>query len=92
MSASQLALHLAAFAAAPLGVALLLALAHRLVWPRRPLPGGWPGAATLVALAGLLAQAAAVVVQGRDGTMAGWAALLLASASMLWLLGRHWRD
>lgn len=92
MSASQLLLHLTGFAAAPLGVALLLVLAHRLLWPRRALPGGWPAAVAAVALVGLLAQAAAFVVQGRDGTMAGWAALLLASATMLWLLGRHWRD
>jgi len=92
MSGWQLIQHLAAFAAAPLSVGLLLALAHRFIWPRRPLPGGWPGAAALVGLSGLIAQAVAFAVQGRDGTVVGWAALLLTSAGSLWLLGRHWRD
>ena len=38
-----------------------------------------------------VASVAAIMVLGRDGTMSGYAALVLAAASTQWVLGRGWR-
>jgi hypothetical protein len=42
-------------------------------------------------LAGTAALLAALWLFGRDSTMIGYAALVLACASSQWLLGRSWR-
>ena len=53
---------------------------------RRTWRAGW-----INTLAGCLASAAALVVLGRDGEMAGYAALVLAAASSQWMLLRGWQ-
>lgn len=53
---------------------------------RRMWRAGW-----LNTLAGTLASSTALVLLGRDGEMAGYAALVLAAASSQWLLLQGWR-
>ncbi len=53
---------------------------------RRCWRAGW-----LNTLAACLASTAVLVLSGRDGEMAGYAALVLAAASSQWLMQRGWR-
>jgi hypothetical protein len=83
--------HLAGFLAPAAGVALLVSLAARVLLPEGARPGSWLAAWVIGFLAGSAALLAALALTGRDGTMAGYAALVLACASSQWLLGRSWR-
>jgi hypothetical protein len=82
--------HLLGFAAPALAVALLVALAARLVLRGAQRPGF--GVSLLAnALAGLLTLAAGLWWFGRDGKMATYAALVVVVATVQWLVGRAWR-
>ncbi len=90
--------HLLNFLAPACFTGWLLALAGALMPPRvdagpaatgrlqRVWRAGW-----INTLAGSFASAAALGVLGRDGEMAGYAALVLAAASSQWVLMRGWR-
>ncbi len=70
-----------------LGVAVLASGAAKLLW-RQELAGvGWVRLVGWTAAAGAVALVGGLVVFGRDGRMASYAALVLASAGALWWLG-----
>jgi hypothetical protein len=83
--------HLLSFAAPALVVAVVVALAARLVMPAAARPSWW---ASLLANAvtGVVVLAAGLWWFGRDGKMATYAALVAAVATAQWLLGRAWRS
>ena len=80
-------LHLANFVAAPLVVGLLSAAATKLLW-RRALGGiGLARLALMACGAGLLASIGGLLLLGRDGAMATYAAMIVATAAALLLAG-----
>jgi hypothetical protein len=87
LQATQAFWHVAGFLAPAVVLGGLSALAVRLIW-RRGLAGrsvwrlwAWAsGAALIASLAGLMAS-------GRDGSMATYAAMVLACATALWWSG-----
>ena len=83
--------HLLGFAAPALAVAVLVALAARVLWRGPGRPGWWASLAANT-LAGLAALGAGLWWFGRDGKMATYAALVLAVATAQWLAGRGWRS
>ena len=92
MSFFELLRHLLSFAAPALVVAVLVALAARIVLPPAARPQSWWLAVGLNSVAGILVLAAGLWYFGRDGKMATYAALVLAVATMQWLMGRAWRS
>jgi hypothetical protein len=88
----ELLRHLLSFIAPALVVAVLVALAARLVLPPTARPRSWWLAVALNTLAGTLVLAAGLWFFGRDGKMATYAALVVAVATMQWLGGRAWRS
>lgn len=70
--------HLAHFFLPCLAVAGLSAAAVRLLWRAQTARIGWARLAGWSAVAGSLAYGGTALWQGRDGTMAGYAALVLA--------------
>ncbi len=79
--------HLLNFVAPALGVALLASSVVKLSW-RRDLAGvAWHVMVLAAAAAGVLALTAGLVVFGRDGKMATYAALVVASGLALWWVG-----
>jgi hypothetical protein len=88
MGPLDLLFHVLGFAAPALAVGLLLALCARLAWPGRgPL---WTHAAVNV-VAGVAVLAGGLLLFGRDGKMATYAALVGVLALSQWLLSRGWR-
>lgn len=88
MSLFALIDHLLGFIAPALGVALGVTLAGR--WMGRR--GAMPWRRTLVhTFIGTLVLLAGLVLFGRDGKMATYAALVVAIATSEWLLERSWR-
>jgi hypothetical protein len=81
---------LAGFLAPAAGVALLVSLAARVLLPEGARAGSWKTAWALDFLAGSAALLAILVLSGRDGTLLAYGALVLASATTQWLLGRSW--
>ena len=84
-------LHLLSFAAPAMAVALLVALAARLVLPRRPENGSWWRHAAINLVAGLVALGAGLWYFGVDGKMATYGALVGAVATSQWICARAWR-
>ena len=81
--------HVAGFLAPAAAVALLVSLAARVLLPESARQGSWTAALVLDFGAGTAALLGALWLFGRDGSMAGYGALVLASASSQWLLGRR---
>ncbi|MCU0774741.1 MAG: hypothetical protein MUC74_09575 [Ideonella sp.] len=82
--------HLIGFLTPALGLGVIAASLVRLLWRRATRPIGWLRLAAVSVLACLLAGLAAMVVTGRDGTMAGYAAMVMAcAAAQWWMLRRH---
>jgi uncharacterized membrane protein len=79
--------HLLNFVAPALGVALLAASLAKLAWRRELAPVSWRLLATCAAAAGVLALVGGLVVFGRDGKMATYGALVIATALTLWWVG-----
>lgn len=79
--------HLLNFAAPAVVVALLLALAGRLLWRRRGVLATW----ALLAGVGLATRVFTLWWTGQDGSMVGYAALVLALAVAQWLWLGLWR-
>lgn len=82
--------HLSGFAAPALALGLLMPWAARWVLPR-PAAVRYRVQAGVVFGAGLAALVAGLVVFGRDGKMASYAALVLSAATAQWILARAWR-
>ena len=92
MSPLALAVHLLSFAAPALVVAVLVALAGRLVLPRSGRPQRWWLPVALNFIAGVAVLGAGLWWFGRDGKMATYSALVIAVATCQWLSGRAWRS
>ena len=91
MNALDLARHLLSFVAPAFAVAVLVALAGRVVLPRASRPQRWWAPLALNFVAGVLVLLAGLWFFGRDGKMATYAALVLVVATCQWLSGRAWR-
>lgn len=77
-------IHLANFLLPALAMALVLPSLARLMWWRKLKPVGWGVMARRVGLAGVAVLVAGLVLIGRDGAMATYAALMLTSALVVW--------
>ena len=91
MAPLDLVLHLLSFVAPAIAVALLVALAARLVTPRSPGLFSWWAQAAINSIAGVLVLAAGLWHFGVDGKMATYTALVVAVASCQWACSRAWR-
>lgn len=76
--------HLANFLLPALAMALLLPSLVRLVWWRRLRSVAWSVMARRVALVGVVILIAGWAMNGRDGAMATYATLVMASALVVW--------
>jgi hypothetical protein len=84
--------HLANFFGPAIGVGLIAAALCKLLWWRALKPVAFRGLALWAMAAGAAASVAGLVAFGRDGRMATYALLVLASALALWWRGlRHLR-
>ena len=92
MGPLEFAVHLLSFAAPALVVAVLVALAGRVVLPRNSRPQGWWFSVALNSVAGLAVLAGGLWWFGRDGKMATYAAMVLVVATCQWVSGRAWRS
>ncbi len=79
--------HLFNFVAPALGVALLAASLAKLSWRRQLAAVPWHRLVLWAAAAGVAALIAGLMVFGRDGKMATYAALVIACALALWWVG-----
>jgi len=91
VSPLELARHLLSFLAPAVVVAVLVALAARIALPRASRPAWWPSVAVNT-LAGAGVLAAGLWIFGRDGKMATYGALVIAVATVQWVIGRGWRS
>jgi hypothetical protein len=87
----DLAIHFLSFIAPAFVVALLVALAGRLVLPRSGKPGRWWVPFLVDFAAGVATLAVGLWLFGRDGKMVTYAALVVVVATCEWLIGRGWR-
>jgi hypothetical protein len=76
--------HLLNFFAPALVVGLLAPALAKLFWRRELAGTRWSRLAAWACGAGVVASVAALLVFGRDGTVAGYALLVAASALALW--------
>ena len=83
-------LHLLGLLAPAAGVALGVALAARLLLPRRSPPPAWWVPFAINFVAGSAVTVAGLWYFGRDGKMATYAALVVVVATTQWLAGRGW--
>jgi hypothetical protein len=79
--------HLLNFFAPALGVGLLAALAAKLLWRRELGAVRWQRLAGFAGAAGAVVSIGGLIVFGRDGRMATYAMLVVASAVALWWTG-----
>ncbi len=91
MGPLDLFFHLLSFSAPALAVALLVALAARVIMPRQPTTRSWLAQGAINSIVGVGVLAAALWHFGVDGKMAAYAALVLAVASCQWACSRGWR-
>jgi hypothetical protein len=84
-------IHLLSFAAPALAVAVLVALAARVILPRQPTGPSWWRDAAINFAAGVAVLLAGLWYFGVDGKMATYAALVIAIAGCQWLSGRAWK-
>jgi hypothetical protein len=85
-------IHLLSFFAPAFVVAILVALAGRVVLPHNKPPARWWLPFVLNFLAGAAALVGGLVLFGRDGKMLTYAAMLVCIASTQWLGARGWRS
>ncbi|MDB5883367.1 MAG: hypothetical protein JWP43_3245 [Ramlibacter sp.] len=91
MAPSDLLIHLLSFLAPALGVALLVALAGRLLVIRQSGRRPWWAHAAINSLAGTGVLLAGLWWWGVDGKMATYSALVLVIATCQWLFSGAWR-
>jgi hypothetical protein len=81
--------HVLNFFAPALGVALISATLAKLLWRRELKKTSWRRLASWAVAANAMALTAALLLLGRDGTMLGYGAMLLACSLALWWAGWH---
>ncbi|RYF58097.1 MAG: hypothetical protein EOO29_50425 [Comamonadaceae bacterium] len=91
MSFLDLLNHLLNFVAPALAVALVLATTTRWMVRRAPGQGAWWKQVLVLSATGALVLLLGLVLLGRDGRMATYAALVGACATVQWLLLRGWQ-
>jgi len=79
--------HLLNFIAPALGMAVIGSVLVKLVWRRSMRRVGWAGLLAWSAAVGALVLFGGLLLFGRDGAMATYAALVLATASVFWWKG-----
>jgi len=84
-------IHLLSFVAPALAVAVLVALAARVIMPRWPTGPAWWVHIAINFIAGVAALVAGLWYFGVDGKMATYAALVVAIAACQWLSSRAWK-
>jgi len=89
MTFAQLLFHLANFVLPALAMAVFMPLAGRWVMGRSGT--AWPRRLLCHAAAGVAVLVLGLIVQGQDGRMATYAALVGVSATLEWALHRGWR-
>jgi len=88
MTLWQLLLHVFNFVLPALGMAVLMPCAGRWVMGRGGRP--WGQRMAVHAVAGLLVLVLGLVLQGHDGQMSTYLALVLVAASAEWAMHRGW--
>ena len=83
--------HLLDFAAPALALALLGSAAAKALWRDELRSVSWRSLIGASALASITADVAGLVITGRDATMSGYAAMVLACAASLWWAMRRRR-
>ncbi|MDB5871514.1 MAG: hypothetical protein JWQ07_956 [Ramlibacter sp.] len=91
MDPLDILIHLMGFLAPALAVALLVALAARVVTPRQAEPRSWWAQFAINSIVGVLVLAAGLWHFGVDGKMATYAVLVVAVATGQWAFSRAWR-
>lgn len=95
MTAYLLTNHLFNFMAPAALVALLLVVSSRLFFgffqSKRSLAQSWRAQAAIIFVVNLFTLTAGLLLFGRDGKMATYAALVLGAALCQWLLLRGWK-
>lgn len=91
MGVTDLLNHGLNFAAPAAALAVLVALAARLLLPRGGAMPGWWACVAINFAAGLGVLGAGLWLGGRDGLMGTYATLVVVVASCQWLLGQGWR-
>ena len=89
MTVAQAVFHLFGFILPALAMALLMPLAGRWIMGRGGMP--WLRRMVLHAGCGVLVLVLGLLVQGQDGQMATYAALVLVAGSLEWVFHRGWR-
>lgn len=89
MTVPQFLYHLANFVLPALALAVLMPLAGR--WLIGQSAMSWPRRMLCHAAAGLAVLLAGLWVQGHDGRMATYGALVLVAGTLEWALHRGWR-
>ena len=89
MTFLQFLFHLIGLVLPALALALFMPLAGH--WVMGPATRRWPRRVLWHALVGSGVLLAGLLVQGHDGRMATYAALVLVSATLEWALHRGWR-
>ena len=92
MGPIDFSIHLLSFFAPAFVVAIVVALAGRVVLSHNKPPGRWWLPLVLNFLAGGAVLVAGLVLFGRDGKMLTYAAMLVCIASTQWLVARAWRS
>lgn len=87
MSPLQQVWHLANFLAPAVLTAAIAAALTKWLWRRELAHAGWFGLTFWSALAGEAAMVGGLMLTGRDGAMASYAAMVLAEALALWVAG-----
>ena len=91
MGPFDLLFHLLGFIAPAVGVAVMVALAARLLATESSAALSWWAQAAISSLAGVAVLAAGLWHFGVDGKMATYLALVLVVASCQWFFSRSWR-
>lgn len=89
MTFAQLLFHLANFVLPALALAVFMPLAGRWILGAAAMP--WPRRLLCHAAAGMAVLVVGLLLQGQDGRMATYVALVLVSATLEWALHRGWR-
>jgi hypothetical protein len=87
VSALDLLWHLMNLLAVPVGLGCLSAVMTKVLWRRELAGRPWLGLAIVASATALAAHLGAWAITGREGSMAGYGAMVMSTALSLWVLG-----